>query len=152
MDERRIVEILDTYFSSIYNYVYFHMLNQTAAEALVSRVFYERIDNDPQYSEENERLILYRLAHKELYRQKNKEEILGEEHFQDELLPAILLLSELTWEERGLIYLLYQDMTITERAEIQDITVTELLRREANLRERFAMIHLHHDKGCKRME
>lgn len=118
MDERRIVEILDTYFSSIYNYVYFHMLNQTAAEALVSRVFYERIDNDPQYSEENERLILYRLAHKELYRQKNKEEILGEEHFQDELLPAILLLSELTWEERGLIYLLYQDMTITERAEI----------------------------------
>lgn len=143
MDERRIVEILDMYFSSIYNYVYFHLINQTAAEALVSRIFYKRIVNGPQYSEENERLILYRLAHKELYRQKNKEEIVGEEHFQDELLPAIHLLSELTWEERGLIYLLYQDMTITERAGIQNITVTELLRREASLRKRFAMIHLH---------
>lgn len=143
MDERKIVEILGTYFSSIYNYVYFHLLNQTAAESLVSRIFYNRIVNGPQYSEENERLILYRLAHKELYRQKNKEGIVGEEHFQDELLPAIHLLSNLTWEERGLIYLLYQDMTITERAEIQNITVTELLRREESLMKRIAMIHLH---------
>lgn len=143
MDERRIVEILDTYFSSIYNYVYFHLLSQTAAEALVSRIFYERIVNGSQYSEENERLILYRLAHKELYRQKNKEEIVGEEYFQDELLHAIHLLSELTWEERGLIYLLYQDMTITERAEIQNITVSELLRREASIMERLAMTYLH---------
>lgn len=110
MDERRIVEILDTYFSSIYNYVYFHLLNQTAAEA---------------------------------YRQKNKEEIVGEEYFQDELLPALHLLPELTWEERGLIYLLYQDMTITERAEIQNITVSELLRREASIMERLAMTSLH---------
>lgn len=106
MDERKIVEILDMYFSSIYNYVYFHLLNQTAAESLVSRIFYNRIVNGPQYSEENERLILYRLAYKELYSQKNKEQIVG--------------------EERGLIYLLYQNMTITERAEIQNITVTEL--------------------------
>lgn len=143
MDERRIVEILDTYFSSIYNYVYFHLLNQTATEALVTHIFYERIVNGPRHSEENERLILYRLAHKELYRQKDKEQIAGEEHFQDELLPAIHLLSKLTWEERGLIYLLYQDMTITERAEIQNITVSELLRREARIMERLAMINLH---------
>lgn len=137
MDERRIVEILDMHFSSIYNYVYFHLLNQAATEAMVSQIFNKRITMDAAYGREIEELILYKLAHKALCEKKNQGNTDEQEHSHDKTLSAIhMLLSGLTWEERGLLFLLYQDITSRECAEIFNITETDFLRRKATLLEK----------------
>lgn len=57
MNERMIVEILDTYFSSVYNYIYFHLLDQAVTEALVSRIFCKRMTMSLEYGGENEKFF-----------------------------------------------------------------------------------------------
>lgn len=141
MDERKIVELVDAYFASIYNYVYFHLLNQGITETIVSQIFKRMIAIGTDYRIKNERFLLFKLAREELCAQKSTGEALAVELSEVKLSPVMnQIFLELTWEERGLLYLVNQDMADGEIAEILYVSRAELRYMESSLAKKLEKI------------
>lgn len=153
MDERKIVEIVDAYFASIYNYVYFHLLNQGVTETIVSQIFKRMIAIGTDYRIKNERLLLFKLAREELCVQKSTGEALVAELSGANLSPDMnQIFIEFTWEERGFLYLVNQDMADGEIADILCISRSELRYRESSLAKKLEKLYQQSEQRVIQME
>jgi len=160
VNKMAFLEIYDTYFLKIYNYIFYRTFNQTDAEELTSQTFLAALENINRYEYRNIPLAvwLYKIASnavKDFYRKKGSavevqetnsladeglspEMVFLQKQEQEELLQQMRALPLLQGQALVLRYL--QELSYKEISVIMDKTegsVKQLLHRGlSNLRER----------------